>query len=131
MCIVLFTTIYHRHGICFILSSPCIKSILQTNRNQNNPTHLTHTTMNSDNLSFKTNFRFRSSCHFRFSLCYFRPISGSGSPFETVNRVHPEQFSLSFQLEFEFRPVSIYNQPLVSFVCLHMIIFGGTSDQWL
>ena len=39
--------------------------------------------------------------------------------------VHREQLSssLSFPLQFELRPVSIYLQLLVSFVCFHMTIF--------
>ena len=41
--------------------------------------------------------------------------------------VWPKQLSSSsrFPLVFEFRPVAIYLQPLVWFVCLHMLIFGG------
>ena len=41
--------------------------------------------------------------------------------------VLPKQLSSSssFPLEFEFRPVLIYLQALVWFVCLHMLIFGG------
>ena len=41
----------------------------------------------------------------------------------------PKQLSssLSFLLEFEFRPVLIYLQSRVWFFCLHMVNFGGKS----